>query len=116
MRVTALAWTLLAMSACSLNDDVPAPIVSSVTPDQAAPGTVVIVSGTFFCQRPQNGSNDNPNCTATGTVTFGSAPATPSNWTDTAISVEVPQGNSGQVPVQVTANGVESNTVAFTLE
>ena len=108
----ALAFTLIG---CSLNDDVPSPIVSAVTPNHATPGTVVVVSGSYFCQRPQNGSNDNPDCSATGTVAFGSAPATPSNWTDTAISVEVPQGVSGSVSVQVTTGGKVSNSVSFTV-
>jgi hypothetical protein len=114
MRTLVFASVLVA-GACSLNDDVPAPIVAAVTPDQAAPGTVVVVSGSYFCQRPQNGSNDNPDCTVTGTITFGGVPATPSNWTDTAISVEVPLGVSGQSAVAVTANGKESNSVGFTV-
>lgn len=115
--LTAVALgAVLALAACSLNDDVPAPIVSSVSPDQAAPGTVVVVYGSYFCQRPQDGSNDDPNCTSTGTVTFNNIPATPSNWTDTAISVEVPPGASGEADVQVTADGKESNSVGFTVE
>jgi hypothetical protein len=111
-----LAITWLAVSGCSLNDDVPSPLVSSVTPDMATPGSVVIVYGSYFCQRPQDGSDDDPNCPATGTVSFGAAPATPSNWTDTAISVVVPEGVSGQTQVQVTAEGKESNSVGFTAD
>jgi hypothetical protein len=107
---------VVGLGACSLNDDVPSPSVSAVTPDQAAPGTVVVVSGSYFCQRPQDGSDDNPDCTSTGTVTFSNVPATPSNWTDTAISVEVPAGVSGQADVQVVADGKESNSVGFTVE
>jgi len=105
----------LVFAACSANDDVPAPIVAAVTPDQAAPGAIVTVSGSYFCQRPE-GVTDDPNCDVAGTVRFGEVPAVPTTWEDTSIMVEVPDGITGQAGVQVIAAGRTSNTVGFTAE
>ncbi len=96
---------------CSLNEDIPAPHVSSVVPDHAAAGDVVMVNGDYFCQRPPS---DDPLCDITGTVTFSAAPGTPTMWTDTSIFVEVPAGITGTVDLAVTARGRTSNTIAFT--
>ncbi|HEY1555438.1 MAG TPA: IPT/TIG domain-containing protein [Kofleriaceae bacterium] len=109
-----LACALL-LAACSANDDVPSPIVAAVTPDQAAPGSEVLVTGSYFCQRPE-GTTDDPNCDAEGTVTFGTVPATPTTWQDSAITVEVPLGIVGSAGVMVTADGKTSNSVGFTAE
>jgi hypothetical protein len=110
----ALACALL-FAACSANDDVPSPIVAAVTPDQAAPGSVVLVTGSYFCQVPE-GTTDDPNCDQAGTVTFGTVPSVPSSWQDSAISVEVPLGIVGSEGVSVTAAGKTSNTVGFTAD
>ncbi len=103
------------VAACSANDDVPAPLISNVTPDQAIAGQVVTVNGSYFCQRPA-GTTDDPNCNVAGTVHFGAAPGTPTDWQDTAILVEVPAEVSGVANVEVVAGGKTSNTVAFTIE
>lgn len=97
---------------CSANDDIPAPQVAAVTPDHAPVGAVVTVSGQYFCQTPPM---EDPNCGVAGTVHFGTIPATPSTWMDTAIMVEVPTGITGTVDVEVTAMGKQSNTVSFTV-
>ncbi|HUJ63522.1 MAG TPA: IPT/TIG domain-containing protein [Kofleriaceae bacterium] len=110
----ALAFALLC--GCSANDDVPAPQVSAVTPDASPPGTIVTVSGAYFCQRPDTGSDDDPDCAVAGTVDFGNVPGTTSDWTDTAIMVEVPSGITGSVEVDVTAQGRTSNGVGFTVQ
>ncbi len=115
MRRLRLAAAAL-LAACSANDDVPAPLISSITPNHGAPGTVVLIYGSYFCQRPQNGSNEDPNCQVAGTVHFGAVPGTPSSWQDTAIMIEVPLGITGQVDVQVIAMGKASNTVEFTAD
>jgi hypothetical protein len=102
-------------AACSANDDIPAPIVSSVVPDHAPVGTIVVVNGSYFCQRPGSGSAEDPTCpSVVGTVRFGAVPGTPSSYTDVAIMVEVPLGLSGSADVSVTAGGRTSNSVAFT--
>jgi len=110
-----LLVALVALAACSANDDIPAPIVASVVPDVAAAGTVVVVNGSYFCQRPNTGSED-PTCAIVGAVHFGAALGTPSTYTDTSIMVEVPAGASGSAPVDVTAAGRTSNSVAFTAQ
>ena len=110
-RALALAAALVG---CSANDDIPAPLLSTVIPDHAPVGAIVMVAGAYFCQRP--GTNEDPICDVVGTVHFAAAPGTPSQWTDTMIMVEVPQGVSGRADVTVTAAGRTSNTVAFTAE
>ena len=106
---------LVAGLACSANDDIPAPLVSTVFPNHATPGSLVVVAGDYFCQRPNTGIED-PTCAAIGSVHFGIAPGTTTTWADTSITVEVPLGVTGGVDVSVTAAGRTSNTVAFTAE
>ena len=115
MRV-ALAVMLLA--ACSANDDVPAPAVASVTPDHAAPGTAVVIAGSYFCQQPDDGSDDvDPlACKTMGTVEFGTDQVEPQQYTDTSITVDVPQASAGAVSVRVTVGGRASNGVDFTVD
>jgi hypothetical protein len=100
---------------CSANDDIPSPQISSVTPNHATAGAVVTIIGNFFCQRPNNGTDD-PTCAVAGTVHFGTAPGTPSAWSETALMVEVPQLTPGRADIAVTAAGRTSNTVMFTAE
>ena len=107
-----LLWSLLLVAACSANDDVPAPQLSSVVPDHATPGAIVVVSGNYFCQRPNTGIED-PTCDSTGEVSFGASPGTISNWMDTQIMVEVPQGALGSVTLSVIVNGRSSNGTSF---
>ncbi len=115
-RLVAALAACAACSACSANDDVPAPLISSIVPSHAPAGSVVTIAGSYFCQRPQNGSNEDPNCDIVGTVHFGQAPGTPSSWMDTSIMVEVPPGVAGTVDVTITALGKTSNSVSFTAD
>ena len=46
---------LLVACSCSASDDIPAPLISSVQPDSAPGGAVVVVNGSYFCQRPDTG-------------------------------------------------------------
>ncbi len=110
-----LYLTFLVCAGCSLNDDVPAPLASSITPDHAPPGAVVSIDGDYFCQRPETGQED-PTCDTTGTVEFGQTPATPTTWSDVEIMVEVPEGGSGDVSVTVTAMGRTSSSLDFTID
>lgn len=113
IRAAAIA---IALAGCSANDDIPAPQIANVVPSHAPSGQVVVVNGMYFCQRPQGGSDQDPNCTVIGTVAFGGVPGTAVSWTDSAIMVEVPQAVAGRADVQVTAAGRTSNSVAFTLD
>ncbi len=103
------------LAACSASDDIPAPLISSVQPDSATGGSVVVVNGSYFCQRPDTGQED-PICDTPGEVQFGESPATVTSYTDTTIMVEVPQDLIGMVSLDVVADGRESNEVTFTGE
>ena len=98
---------------CSANDSIPAPIVAAVQPDHAPVGAVVTVTGQYFCQTPPM---EDPNCSVAGSVHFGTTPGIPTTWMDTEIMVEVPNGITGTVDIQVTAMGKQSNTVSFTVQ
>ena len=114
-RVVLLASLASAAAACSASDDVPAPVAGSLVPDHGVPGTIVDVSGAYFCQEPPTGSED-PTCASTGDVVFGTTPATPTTWADNAIMVEVPSTTAGDTDVAVEVRGRRSNTLTFTVE
>ncbi len=102
------------LAGCSASDDIPAPMIASIVPDNGAPGEVVTLSGDYFCQQPPVDDGD-PTCDISGTVVFGTVPGTPSTWSDVTIMIEVPQGVTGHADVTVTAAGRTSNSVGFTV-
>lgn len=105
---------MILLAACSANDDIPAPQLSAVTPDQATAGTVVVVTGSYFCQQP--GTTEDPlACDNVGTVLFGTASGNVAQYADTSIMVEVP-GGTGPVQVTVAVAGRTSNGVDFTIQ
>ena len=110
-----MRWLLVvAMLGCSANDDIPAPLISSLNPNHGPAGGVIMVAGQYFCQQPPG---EDPACdSAAGTVSFDAAPGIVSAYTDTSIMVEVPTGLSGHVTVRVTAAGRTSNAATFTVE
>ena len=82
---------------------VPAPSITSLTPNTGAVGTAVTISGTNF--GAAQGSN---------TVTFNGITATVTSWSATSIAVTVPSGaTTGNVVV--TSGGQASNGVTFTV-
>jgi hypothetical protein len=111
-----LGW--LALSACSANDDVPAPAIGGLQPDHGIPGTTVTVSGSYLCQQPRvDGSDVDPlACAHMGTVAFGSAPGSVLSYIDTMASVEVPSLVPGPVDVSVSVAGRASNRIRFVVE
>jgi hypothetical protein len=111
-----LAW--LALSACSANDDVPAPAIGGLQPDHGVPGIAVTVSGSYLCQQPRaDGSDVDPlACAHTGTITFGTTPAVVVSYSDTSASIEVPPLVAGAVDVGVSVAGRSSNRVRFVVE
>jgi hypothetical protein len=115
MMRAALLSIALVSGACTANDDVPAPVASSVVPNSGAPGTIVSNSGSYFCQQPDNGDED-PTCSTTGDVVFGDTPASPTTWADDAIQVEVPDGTPGETQLEVQVAGRSSNSLAFTID
>jgi hypothetical protein len=78
------------------------PSITSLNPTSGQVGTSVTIAGTNF------GTTQ-----GTSTVTFSGVPVTPTNWTATSITVPVPTAATGNVVV--TAGGVASNGVNFTV-
>lgn len=112
-----LSLIVLAALGCSAGDDVPAPLIASVSPNHAAPGASVMIVGDFFCQNPDAGDEEAPGeCANSGTVSFGSTPANVGMYSEHAIMVEVPNVTPGPVDVRVTAAGRTSNDVEFRVE
>jgi hypothetical protein len=109
-----MALALLVAAGCSANDDIPAPMIASVTPQQAVPGTNVVIAGTNFCQQPE--SEDPLACAHVGVVLFGSQPSTLGQYEDTTISADVPALTPGETTVFVSVGGKMSNGADFTAE
>ena len=80
---------------------IPPPGITSVSPNTGAPGSTVLISGSSF------GASQ-----GTGSVTFNGAPATITNWSDSAISALVPAGATSGTLV-VTADGGGSGGAYF---
>ena len=80
------------------------PVISGLNPDSGPAGTTVEITGANF------GASQ-----GTSTVEFNGAGATPSNWSDTSITVAVP-GNATTGPVVVTVDGTASNAVTFSVK
>ena len=74
------------------------PWINDLSPPDGVVGTAVTISGVNFGN--------------TGSVTFNATYGSPSSWSDTSISVEVPWGATSG-PVVVRANGQDSNSVQF---
>jgi Tol biopolymer transport system component len=82
----------------------PAPTITSITPDEGQVGDEVTIAGTEF------GSTR-----GSSYVSFGATQATDYvSWSDTEIKVKVPAGVSGTVDVTVTTGSGTSNAVEFT--
>src|ERR1044071_9672221 len=96
--LTSLAGSVVA---CSINDDVPAPAISAVTPDHGVPGTLVTVTGSYLCQQPRGTDDDNPLACAYG---------------DAAVTAEVPALPVGRSSVAVAVAGRTSNPLGFVVE
>lgn len=98
--VTLIGATLSGQSAAQT---VPPPQITSINPNKASPNAQVTISGSNF------GSTQ-----GTGSVLFGQTPARVVNWSDTNVTVRVPDlsdGSTVQVAV-LTDHGI-SNTVNF---
>ena len=86
---------------------IPTPNIASIIPNSAAVGIPITINGANFGPSP-----------STGTVTFnpGGKLGVVSSWSPGTIVVPVPSGATvGSGTVTVTAFGVASNTVAFTV-
>jgi hypothetical protein len=110
-----MRWAVvLVVAACSASDDFPAPQISSVNPAHAAPGSSVVIAGSYFCHQSEEDEQGQP-CTMMGTVYFGVGLATALQYEETSITAEVPDG-MGTVDISISVAGEHSNTVSFTFE
>jgi len=108
---------LLAVAACSFNDDVPAPAISAVIPDHGVAGILVTVTGSYLCQQPRTGGDDDPlACAHVGGVMFDTIPAIATAYTDTTVMAEVPMLPAGRSSVIVAVAGRSSNSIGFVTE
>ncbi|HEY4180995.1 MAG TPA: IPT/TIG domain-containing protein [Kofleriaceae bacterium] len=118
MRI-ALAYLLCALAACTANDDMPAPRLSSIVPSHAAPGTSVTVFGDHLCQQPDMAGSDDQDplaCANTGLVDFDRVPGSVESYTDTSVAAVVPDLPAGKVDVVVAVLGRSSNGVELVIE
>ena len=111
LTVVALSGVLLALWGAATPSSLPSgtsePMIDSVTPDSAAEGTVVTISGTNF--GPSVGAVQ-----GTSGVSFNGVGSTPARWSDSSITVTVPPGaQTGEVVV--TVGGRPSAGVEFTV-
>ena len=79
------------------------PAIGSLSPDSGPEGASVEIAGTSFGA-----------VQGTSTVTFNGTAATPTSWSDTSITVTVPEG-AATGEVVVTVGGEASNGVSFTV-
>jgi RHS repeat-associated protein len=82
---------------------IPSPTITSLSPTSGKPGTVVTITGNTF-----GATQDS------GTVTFNGLIVDVTTWSDTSITASLPTGATSG-PVIVTAGGVSSNSVQFTV-
>ena len=100
------AWKEVDIYAASLDGSAiyAPPQITSLTSNSGSSGTIVSIMGSAF--DATQGSNS--------FVMFGNVQAPIINWSESEVDVEVPEGACGG-PVVVTANGVASNAVDFTI-
>lgn len=88
-------------SPATFNVTIP-PAIGSLTPPSGPPDTSVTISGTNFGSTP-------------GTIKFGSTTAAVGTWSDTSITMTVPHVAAASASVVVSANGLDSNAVTFSV-
>ena len=137
MRRSLRCVIVLAVLAACNNDDSPAPRIDRVAPPQAKIGEVIDILGERFCalaeEPPPPPADANPGpidagvidatprggedpCAA-GFVTFGPIDGLTlldaEEWTDTRITIRVPQIGPGPTSIVVTVNGRQSEAADF---
>ena len=115
----AIAVSTVLLAGCTANDDVHAPSLANVNPPRASLGFSIVLTGNYFCQQPESHGEDDvdPNaCENVGSVLFGSAASAASQYTETSITVDVPDLPAGVLAVRVSVRGRTSNSVDLTIE
>lgn len=118
MRTALAAIAVVALAlvgACTANDDVPAPVLASVSPAQASVGATVVISGSYLCQQPDGSDLDPLACAHTGSVTFGVVPASVSEYMDSQVTAQVPDLMVGATTIAIATGGLTTNTIGFTV-
>jgi hypothetical protein len=125
MRHALALWLVAAALVATSCDDGgggPGPTIDRIAPPQARVGDVIDILGERFCSYVRDGA---PPIDAGGAggpcddafVTFGTAPgiepAVAEAWTDTRITVRVPQLVTGPTSILVTVNGRQSEVADF---
>jgi hypothetical protein len=85
-------------------DNVPVPALTNLSPSSGPPGTLVTLTGTGFGA-----------VQGTSFVTFGGIPAAVTSWTNTEITIVVPDLSPSNYSVFVTTSGGSSNSLPFTI-
>jgi hypothetical protein len=114
-----IRWIVaVGLVACSQNDDIPEPAISSAVPERGTPGTAVTITGTHLCQIAHEDDDEGAPlvCPDGGAVYFGEHLGTALAWEDESIMVEVPDGTPGEVDLRVQAKGRTSNSIDFIIE
>jgi len=83
---------------------VPAPSITSLTPNRGAVGSAIVIAGSNFGSTQGNGG-----------VTFNGTTATVSSWSNTSITATVPTGATTGNVIVTAAGGVASSGVNFTV-
>ncbi len=109
LLVPSLFSAAMVIFACNDQGSVapPSPVVTSVSPDSAAPGDTLTILGSNF-----------GGVRGTGSVAFASSPLPESayvSWSASKIRVRVPSYAGGSVTVTVRIGNAASNGVAFTI-
>jgi hypothetical protein len=108
---------LMLIIGCTAGDDVPAPVITSISPNHASVGTTVTIDGDYFCQEPETDESEPVACPSPGIVTFGQSPATVGMYSEHRITVEVPTLEPAKkYDVTVAVAGRHSSPASFTVE
>jgi hypothetical protein len=78
------------------------PVINSISPATGPSGALAKINGTGF-----GGTQGN------STVTVDGVAVKPTSWSDTAISITIPQGSPHDAVVVVNVGGNESNATPF---
>jgi hypothetical protein len=104
---------MVLLGACTNAEDVPAPRLSSLAPDRGAPGIVVSVVGSAFCQEPEPGDACSP---PDAQIVFETTTAVTTILDDTNATMIVPEVAPGDYDVRISVGGRMSNNLDFVVE
>lgn len=109
-----LATTLVS---CSAGDDLPAPLISSITPRDGISGAPITIEGDYLCQQQETGELEDPlGCENVGSVSFDQTPANVGFYSEMMVTTDVPGLPPGTYRVVISVAGRHSNGVPFTID